>query len=200
MSTVILEYLTVLLSAPPVVAVLILIGMSRFSDDIRDLLSRVAMIRLPGGAEVATQQSRGIVDEERTTTPNPEEIPVRGLPLGLTPAQQQEIASLIRSHIANAHLWEYRYLNFFLARSTQVALDWLIGIAEPITIGHYDSWFLAVVPSARERKAMIAALETHHLIQLEDGTKTISVTPKGREYHQWRGALPPLPNTATGTP
>ena len=200
MSTVILEYLTVLLSAPPVVAVLVLIGMSRFSDDLKDLLSRVARIRLPGGAEVATQQSRGIVDDERATTPNPEEIPVQGLPVGLTPDQQQEIASLIRSHIANAYLWEYRYLNFFLARSTQVALDWLIGIAEPITISHYDSWFLPVVPSARERKAMIAALETHHLIQLEDRTTTISVTPKGREYHQWRGALPPLPSTSPGPP
>ena len=193
----ILEYLTVLLSAPPLLATLILIGIHRFSDDIKDLLSRVAKIRLPGGAEVATQQSRGIDDEEATTPPNTEQIPVQGIPADLTPAHQQEIARLVRSHIATAYLWEYRYLNYFLARTTQFALDWLVGLAEPTTYSHYDSSFLLMVSSARERQAMIAALATHRLIQLDDQTQTIAVTPKGREYHEWRGTLPPLLNTST---
>lgn len=194
----ILEYLTVLLSAPPLLTMVVLIGIFRFSDDIRDLLSRVARIRLPGGAEVATQQSRGIAPEEPATPPNAEQIPVQGIPPDLAPADQQEIANLVRSHIATAYLWEYRYLNYFFARSTQFALDWLVGLAEPTTYSHYDSSFLLIVSSARERQAMIAALETHHLIRLDDRTQTISVTPKGREYHEWRGTLPPLRPASTG--
>ena len=194
----ILEYLTVLLSAPPLLAMLILIGIRRFSDDIKDLLSRVARIRLPGGAEFATQQTRGIGDDEPTAPPNTEQIPVQGIPPDLTPTHREEIARLVRSHIATAYLWEYRYLNYFFARTTQFALDWLVGLAEPTTYSHYDSSFLLVVSSARERQAMIAALETHHLIQLDDRTQTISVTPKGREYHEWRGTLPPVRNTSTG--
>ncbi len=194
----ILEYLTVLLSAPPLLTFVILIGIYRFSDDIKDLLSRVARIRLPGGAEVATQQSTRIIDEKPTAPPNTEDIPVQGIPPDLTPAHKQEIASLVRSHIATAYLWEYRYLNYFLARTTQFALDWLVGLAEPTTYSHYDSSFLLMVSSARERQAMIGALETHHLIKFDARTQTISVTPKGREYHEWRGTLPRVRNTSTG--
>ena len=194
----ILEYLTVLLSAPPLLSIVAIFVICKFADDIRELLSRVARIRLPGGAEVATQQRRPTVADKPTTPPNTEKIPVQGLPPDLAPAQQQIIASLVRSHIANAYLWEYRYLNYFLARTTQFALDWFVGLSEPTTYSHYDSSFLLIVPSARERQAMIAALETHHLIKIDDGTKTISVTPKGEEYHKWRGALPSQPNKSTG--
>ena len=196
--TTILEYLTVLLSAPPLLSVVAVLVICRFTDDIRELLSRVARIRLPGGTEVATQQMRATVDDKPTTPPNTEEIPVQGIPRDLAPDQQQEIAGLIRSHIASAYLWEYRYLNFFLARTTQFALDWLVDISQPTTFSHYDSFFLLIVPSPRERQAMIAALETHHLIKVDDNTKTIAVTSKGKEYHHWRGALPSPPNRSTG--
>lgn len=192
----ILEYLKVLLSAPPLLSLVAVVFIYKFAGDIRELMSRVARIRLPGGAEVATQQSRRAVSGEPTTPPNTDEIPVQGIPSGLTPAQEEDIASLVRSHIATARLWEYRYLNYFLARATQLTLDWFVGLVHPITYGHYDSFFLPIVPSTRERQAMITALETHRLITLDHGS--ITVTPKGREYHQWRGELPPLPNTSSG--
>ena len=192
----ILEYLKVLLSAPPLLSLVAVVFIYKFAGDIRELMSRVARIRLPGGAEVATQQSRRVVSGEPTTPPNTDEIPVQGIPSGLTPAQEQDIASLVRSHIATARLWEYRYLNYFLARATQLTLDWFVGLVHPVTYGHYDSFFLPIVSSTRERQAMITALETHRLITLDHGS--ITVTPKGREYHQWRGELPPLPNTSSG--
>ena len=194
----ILEYIRVLLSAPPLLSIVAVIVICRFTEDIKALLSRVATIRLPGGAEFATQQSRTVVDDERTTPPNTEEIAVQGIPPGLAPAQEQKIAQLLRAHIATAHLWEYRYLNYFLARTTQRALDWLVRLTQPTTYSLYDSFFLPIVPAARERQAMITALEGHHLIELDQGSNVITLTPKGREYHQWRGELPPLPRTSTG--
>jgi hypothetical protein len=48
--------------------------------------------------------------------------------------------------------------------------------------------WLPLIPSATERKAILSALENHHLIQLENGL--VSVTPKGQEYIEWRGPLP----------
>ena len=174
----ILEYLKVLLSAPPLLSIVAVIFICKFAKDIKALLSRVAKIRLPGGAEFDTQQSRGIVDDEPTKPPNMEEIPVQGIPTGLAPAQEQKIEQLIRAHIATAYLWEYRYLNYFLARSTQSALDWLVGLKQPTTYSHYDSSFLPIVPSVRARQAMITALETHHLINFDHGSNAITVTPK----------------------
>ena len=193
----ILEYAKVLLSAPPLLSIMAIILICRFTEDIRALLSRVATIKFPGGAEFATQQSQVVVDDEPATPPNTEEIPVQGIPLDLTPDQEQGIAQLVRAHIATAHLWEYRYLNYFLARTTQLALDWLVGLTQPTTYSHYDSSFLPIVPPARERQTMITALEAHHLIEFDPKSNVITVTPKGREYHQWRGELPPLPGTST---
>ena len=193
----VLEYFRVLLTAPPLLSIVAVIFIFTFAEDIKALLLRVAKIRLPGGAEFDTQQGRSVVHEEPTPPLEIGRIPVQGIPPGLAPAQEQAIAQLIRAHIATAYLWEYRYLNYFLARGTQLALDWFVRLPQPTTYNHYDSFFLPIVPSARERQAMVNALEAHHLID-DGGPNIISVTSKGREYHQWRGALPPPTNTSTG--
>ena len=196
--TLVLEYFRVLLTAPPLLSIVAVIFIFKFAEDIKALLLRVAKIRLPGGAEFDTQQGRSVADEKPTPTLETQGIPVQGIPPGLAPAQEQAIAQLIRAHIATAYLWEYRYLNYFLARGTQLALDWFVGLPQPTTYSHYDSFVLPIVTSARERQAIVNALEAHHLIAHDGGSNIISVTPKGREYHQWRGALPPPTNTSTG--
>ncbi len=53
--------------------------------------------------------------------------------------------------------------------------------------------WLPLIPSANELGAIINALQAHHLIQVNDGV--IQVTPKGKEYQQWRGELPKPPLT-----
>ena len=197
-ATLVLEYLTVLLTAPPLLSIVAVVFMFKFAEDIKVLLLRVAKIRLPGGAEFDTPQSRRTVDEEPGPPPETGEIPVQGIPPDLAPEQQQAIAQLVRAHIATAYLWEYRYLNYFLARGTQLALDWFVGLPQPTTYAHYDSFFLPIAPSARERQAILDALQAHHLVTCDGTTNTITVTPKGREYDQWRGPLPPLTTPLAG--
>ena len=51
-ATLILEYLKVLLSAPPLLSIVAVIFICKFAKDIKALLSRVAKIRLPGGCRV----------------------------------------------------------------------------------------------------------------------------------------------------
>ena len=199
--TLVLEYLRVLLTAPPLLSIVAVIFIFKFAEDIKALLLRVAKIRLPGGAEFDTpEQTRSVVDEKPMPPLETEGIPVQGIPPGLAPAQEEAIAQLVRSHIATAYLWEYRYLNYFLARGTQLALDWFVWLPQPTTYNYYDSLFLPIVPSARERQARVDVLEAHHLILIahDGGSNIISVTQKGREYHQWRGALTPPTNTSTG--
>ena len=197
-ATLVLEYLKVLLTAPPLLSVVAVIFIFKFAEDIKALFLRVAKIRFPGGAEFDTPQSSRTAKEEPGPPPETGEIPVLGIPPDLTPDQKQAVVQVVRAHIATAYLWEYRYLNYFLARGTQVALDWLVGAPLLITFAHYDSFFLPIVPSARERQAIVSALEAHHLITYDSAANIIAVTPKGREYHQWRGALPALTNTSIG--
>ena len=196
----ILEYLKVLLSAPVLFAVVSIVFIVFFREDIKALILRIAKIRLPGGAEVSTPQSNQLAAEENKPVPEPavnNQVPVTGLPADLTPQQRSTIEELIRSHIATAYVWEYRYLNYFLARGTQHVLDWLIGLQQSTTYALFESVWIPIIPSANERQAIITALQAHHLIQHED-SGLISVTPKGREYADWRGPLPPLTNDSTG--
>lgn len=184
----VLEYLRVFLSAPPMVAITVIICLILFRKDIKALLRRVASIRLPGGAELLTPQSQR--QEGEINNPLPKvEPPVVEIP-NLSPQQRQEIENLIKSERANAYQWEYRYLNHFLVRGTQVVLDWLASMPQPVSIHFASSFWLPIIPSTEDRVAIVKALEAHQLIQVKgDG---IEVTPKGREYLQWRGPLPPV--------
>jgi len=188
----ILEYLKVLLTAPVLFSLLAVWFITLFREDIKALILRIAKIKLPGGTEVSTPQSNQLATEEQKPAPRIDnQVAVAGLPADLAPQQRQAVEQLIRSHIATAYIWEYRYLNYFLVRGTQLVLDWLIGLPQATTYMHYDSVWLPIIPSANERQAIINALQTHHLIQ-QDTSGMIIVTPKGREYQVWRGVLPPL--------
>ena len=86
-------------------------------------------------------------------------------------------------------MWEYRYLNYYLVPATQRVLEWLASLNTRTSYSFFDTLWMPAIPSAEERRAIINALETHHLIQFQG--ELIEVTPKGREYIQWRGPLPP---------
>jgi hypothetical protein len=196
----VLEYLKVLLSAPVILSLVAILFILLFREDIKALILRIAKIKLPGGTEVSTPQSNQLAVEEQKPVPQPsvdDQVPVSGLPTDLTQQQRTSIEQLIRSHIATAYIWEYRYLNYFLARGTQHVLDWLIGLSQPTTYAHFESVWIPIIPSANERQAIITALQAHHLIQ-QERSGLIVVTPKGREYQEWRGTLPPLTNGSTG--
>ncbi len=192
----ILEYLRILLSGPVLFSLVAIIVIVVFHEDIKALLLRTARIRFPGGTEFSTSQTNQSDKEEKRPDPNPsatELVPVPGIPEGLTAEQKEVVENLIRAHIATAYTWEYRYLNYFLARNTQLVLDWLLNIPHPTTYSHYDSTWLPFIPAAEERQNIINALRSHHLVH-QDEAGIITVTPKGQEYQQWRGPLPPLTN------
>lgn len=193
-ATLILEYLKVLLTAPVLFSLDAVLFIILFREDLKALILRVAKIRLPGGTEVSTPQSNQLAAEEEKPAPVlrvNDQVPVGDLPADLTLQQRTTIEQLIRTHIATAYIWEYRYLNYFLARGTQHILDWLISLPHATTYSHFDSVWLLTIPSANERQAIMNALQAHHLIQ-QDESGMIVVTPKGREYQKWRGVLPPL--------
>lgn len=192
----VIDFLRVFLSLPVIVGAIVLVSFRLFGEDIKALLLRVAKIRFPGGAELSTSQDeRRAMDEQLGKPQLPAaEIRIPGLPQGLTPQQRQTIEDLLRAEKATAFLWEYRYLNYFLVYGTQMVLDWLISLNRSTTCAHYDAIWLPAIPSAQERAAIIAALETHHLLTIANNV--MEVTPKGREYQQWRGPLPQLPMPA----
>lgn len=191
---VVLEYLKVLLSAPVIAGSVALACLCLFRGEIRTLIARVGRIRFPGGELFASQQERTQADiapkEQPPAVPQGQRVQLPPT-VALTPEQTQQLASFIQSERANALLWEYRYLNRFLARSTQLVLDWLGTLQQPISVNLIDSHLQAYIVDAQERVAILTALQNHHLITIANNL--VQVTPKGREYLQWRGPLPTTP-------
>jgi len=190
---VVLEYLKVLLSAPVIVGAVALACLCLFRGEIRALIARVGRIRFPGGEVFASQQERTQADiapkEQPPAVPQGQQVQLPAT-VTLTPEQAQQLASFIQSERANALLWEYRYLNRFLARSTQLVLDWLGTLQQPISVNLIDSHLQAFIVDAQERLAILTALQNHHLITIANNL--VQITPKGREYLQWRGPLPAM--------
>lgn len=194
---IILEYLKVILTAPVLFSIVASLFIMVFREDIKALFLRIAKIKFPGGAEVSTPQSNQLAAEEGRPAPQPSantKVAVTGLPADLTSQQKSVVEQQIRAHIATAYLWEYRYLNYFLVHNTQLVLDWLIGLAQATIYTHFDAVWLPIIPSANERRAIINALQTHHLIEVrQEQSEMIVVTPKGSEYQAWRGVMSSLP-------
>lgn len=189
----VLEYIEVVFSLQMVIGVVALAFLIIFKEDIKALMLRVAKIRFPGGGVVTTSQAERISKETPTSdTASPVPHPERGpLPqnISLSPEDAQQIKQLLEAERANAGLWEYRYLNFFLVLNTQRVLDWLASLDTRPSYGIFNDLWMPIIPSAEERRAIINALETHQLIQLQGDL--IEITPKGREYIKWRGSIPP---------
>jgi len=187
----VLEYLKVFLAAPFMAATVVVIAFFLFKEDIKGLLRRIAKIKLPGGSEFSTSQIEKANEELPSRGQKPPANPPdqQGLPqnLSITPEQQQAVRQFLDAERANARLWEYRYLNYFLARSSQRVLDWLASLTTRTTVAFLDTYWLPLIPNAEERRAIVNALQAHYLILIDSGL--IEVTPKGREYLQWRGPL-----------
>jgi len=161
-----------------------------FKEDIRGLLRRIARIRLPGGSELSISQVERAGEESpprkaAPPVPPPEQLPVLQN-LSLTPEQVEQIVQVFQAERAKAYLWEYRYLNYYLVPHTQRVLDWLASLNTRTSYSFFDALWMPAIPNAQERQAVIRALANHHLI-IESPGDLIEITPKGREYVQWRG-------------
>ena len=189
----VLEYLKVFISFPVAAVVIGLAVLIMFKESVSILLANISKAKLPGGIELETHQNlRNDQSDKKVSVPEDSIEKIEGLPTSLNQQQKSEVESLLKSHIANTYLWEYRYLNFYFVKGTQLVLDWLITLNQATTVTHFDSIWMHTIPNANERLAIITSLQNHHLINLDEVSGAIIVNPKGNEYQQWRGVLPQL--------
>lgn len=141
---------------------------------------RKLLIRRSGEGEEAPE------NKKLPTPPSSDDVT---LPASLEKAELDAVRDLLNAERVRAFLWEYRYLNYFLAQSTQRVLDWFASLKTRTSVQLFDTMWLPFIPSPEERRAILSALQAHLLITIDEDL--IAVTPKGTEYIQWRGPLPP---------
>ena len=190
LANIVLEYLKVILSIQMVVGAVVAIFFVSFKAEIRSLFSRIASIKW-GLAELSTPQPPSeTLPKDEIISPSfdsKQEMPTLPVGLTLSPDDKLRLEQSFLAERARAHLWEYRYLNYFFVPNTQRVLDWLASLQAPPTFTMYDAWWQATITSAEQRRIIINALESHNLVFYNG--ELIEVTPKGREYIQWRGPL-----------
>ena len=195
MNEIIVGYLRVVLSAPPMTVLVVIVLVCVFKNELKTLMEKIATIKFPGG-ELSTTTSQ----IDRSAKTGPDELPPgstgqeTALPEGLTisPEQQELVRNFIQAQQTTSRLWEYRYLNFYFVRNTQLVFDWLASLQNRPSIELFHALWLPAIPSADDRKAILLALENHSLITVLE--MMIEITDKGREYLQWRGPLPYIPS------
>lgn len=181
-----LDYLKALVTWP--VAAVLIVFLLRHA--LVQLIGRVVSVRMPG-VQLDTRQQV----ESRATKPAPQ-TPAPPLPanMPLSEAQQEELRKVFQAERAAARLWEYRYLNQFLALSTQLVLDWFSQAAQVTTEDAYDAYWNQFIADGGQRKVILQVLTGHHLV--EAAGPVLRLTDKGKEYINWRGPLPAPAPTA----
>jgi len=191
MVNLILEFLRVLLSPQIVGGVVAVIFLLVLKRELKALIGRIASIRFPGGGELSTSQ----IERESEVPPNPQPpTPLEIAPVeqinNPTPQDFELLRQLYNAERIQSHVWEYRFLNTYLVRRTQEVLDWFITLEQPTTIRLADAHWMQFIQEPKEREAILNALLNHRLV--EQNGELLQVTPKGREYAQWRGPLPKI--------
>jgi hypothetical protein len=107
--------------------------------------------------------------------------------------QVETLTSLYKAERSRAYYWEYSYLNYYLAVNTQRVLDWIAAWTSPLSTDLFNTLWMPFVTDIKERQAIINALETHNLIEINNNL--ITITPKGREYLAWQWRKKPPTTT-----
>lgn len=175
-----LEFLKIILSWPPLAALFGMILFFSFKNDVSALIGRIKAGRFLGAEFDISQKSL----TERDPKPAPLAIESDDKPRSSAGDGFDGDQTLLAERAA-ARIWEYRFLNYFLAPHTQIALDWLISTPGPMSAYAFDSHWSSLISKAEERRAIVEALESHNLVDITGGT--LRVTDKGREYAAWSG-------------
>ncbi|KVR47568.1 hypothetical protein WK16_06715 [Burkholderia ubonensis] len=127
----ILEYLKVVLSWPVVVGLGATVGTLWFRTELRALINRIASLEFPGGKLVTQQamiEDESVIGEAAQSVPADNATPPALQGLRLSAEDQATLRNVFVSERAAARMWEYHYLNYYFAPSTQHVLNWLIGL------------------------------------------------------------------------
>ncbi|CAJ8992030.1 Uncharacterised protein [Burkholderia pseudomallei] len=117
----VLEFVKVFLSWPPIVGLAIIVGARYFRTELRNLINRVSSFKILG-QELVTQQAKlegEAPADGNLPIPDDGAIQQELQNLEITPEQQAQIKAVFDAERAAARMWEYRYLNYFFADSTQ---------------------------------------------------------------------------------
>jgi len=199
-----IELLKVLLSPHMVWAGVLIFFAFRFKNKFSHLLeaitNRIKHVKkykkTKDGHEILFEDAQ--LGKDNKSLPNVSDEPPKAVPEKIegsdwpedSISNAEELRNEVKRERTNCYLWQYSYFNIFLARHTQHVLDWFVSHNSPQKLAEFHKYWEALILTEKERNMVVGALGDNFLVELVNGDQ-LQATPKGKEYQQWRGPLPP---------
>lgn len=201
-----LEVLKIIVSWPFVVALLAFAFGMAYRTELGLFIKNIGKIRLPGGAEILTQD---LPDEQAAKKfPDPEHPPLtpeladalrqgfEELAQRAANADQQreavidEAVKVITQKDQAIYYWFFRYLNVFLVERTKLVLAWLEEQELHPTPRAYHLAWTPVIEDEEQRETILTVLLNFGLVAEEGGM--LRLQPNGQQFLRFlRGQWPP---------
>lgn len=204
----VIELLKIFVSWPFVILILGLAFGITFRAELAQFIKAVGTIKLPGGAEILTNQTPPPKSETPEKKSPPEPDPkvltlneeqqqiirehIKSLTKQATDAKQEkenilEVATtLLAEKERDARYWWFMYLSFFLVSTTQNVLRWFAAQALPPTKEYYNEVWKTVVQDSKQREIILMVLFHHGLLEIKG--HLIQVTQNGRDFINFVGS------------
>lgn len=166
----VLEYFKLFISWPFLSAVCFIIAIFLFKEAIQTWLKSMKIDYKD--LSVYSQSNKKITEEEKRVEKEPS-----------PPQDNMDKSKLVEVGTqwkSLAYYWEYRYLGYYLVPHTKDVLKLLYDANSEFLLNVLDVVMCKTIPEARERIAVVDALQQHYLIQIQDNM--VSITEKGKEY------------------
>jgi hypothetical protein len=166
--TLLVEYLKVFLSWPPILLLIVICLVRNFRAEIGRLIDRVRRLS-GGGAAVDLEVQRSDVAAAVTKTTLAEGQEGGPSPVQATPALGAD----------HAETWEFRYLNYFFVWKTQLVLN-AIAAGQIKSVSDFQQKLAEAGIAEPERSTIMNVLILHGLLE-GDGAE-LKLTDKGQRY------------------
>lgn len=196
----VVQFLGVWFDWPPITALIIIFFLTQFKEPLIEWFDGISHVK-HGDTELQRQSALAIQepnpgslemwDDEEDIEAEQEEAFEEDSVAELREALRKSSERLTAERVSAAY-WEFKYLNLALVFRTKLLLNNLLSRGNPVKFTMLDSQMKDYGIDLYERNAMIEALLTSGLIDLDDESGLLSVNSKGEAFLRWYdGVLPP---------
>jgi hypothetical protein len=190
-SSVLLDYIKVVLSWPVAILILGLILFTRFHDAVDSLIRNVKSVKLPGGSKIQTWAAPAV---GAGTTPPREGRTITGSATatgrGTATAKAEVIkagASSGAEALSDELRWKFSYLANFFVPNTKRVLLWFHEKGELDRVDYHAFWS-SLIPGLDQATVILGVLLQYGMLKDERGT--LRMTDEGSKFLHFIGFSP----------
>jgi hypothetical protein len=182
-----IKFLSIIISWPVVILIVILIFFSKFRDSFDYYLRNIKSVKLPGGTEIQSQTPAPMKGQRKIDKLIKE--------LSESPKSskfEQELADkTLDNAIKEIFDWKFKYLNLFLIPNSKVALKWFSKFRSPVTREIFHKAWSRTSSDKNQRNIILDVLIQNELIS--ENRDELIIEELGNAFLEYLNIIQQLP-------